>query len=176
MRASLETGCLVTLAVAPGVLAELLSEAAEVVLEALCAWVLAVPVLAEEADTLDVLVEPLGVVLATVVVVVSAADWVEAEPPQPAIAPTPAITARLVRVRLGDIDRTDYPRPPDRTPDAPSDPQSTFSAGSSTAPSCTSPASLRTSRGSINPAPRRPVDSAPQATPKRRHSSGEEPL
>ncbi len=83
-------------------LAELVREAAEVVLEALCGPVLATPVLAEEVDTLDVLLEPLdvlpaplGMVFATVVVVVSAADWVEVEPPQPAITlATPIATTK----------------------------------------------------------------------------------
>jgi len=46
------------------------------------------------------------------------------------------------------------------------------SAGSSTSVSSTSPINRRASRGSIRPAPRRAVDSAPQATPKRRHWSG----
>ena len=49
------------------------------------------------------------------------------------------------------------------------------SAGSSTTDSSTSPISRRASRGSISPAPRRAVDSAPQATPKRRHWSGARP-
>ena len=47
--------------------------------------------------------------------------------------------------------------------------------GSSTTDSSTSPISRLASRGSISPAPRRPVDSAPQATPKRRHWSGARP-
>ena len=46
-------------------------------MEARASAALAVPVLAAEEDTLDVLVEPPGAVLATVVVVVSAADWLE---------------------------------------------------------------------------------------------------
>ena len=48
-------------------------------------------------------------------------------------------------------------------------------AGSSTTESSTPPISRRASRGSISPAPRRAVDSAPQATPKRRHWSGARP-
>jgi hypothetical protein len=46
------------------------------------------------------------------------------------------------------------------------------SAGSSIADSSTSPIKRRASRGSIRPAPNLAVDSAPQATPKRRHWSG----
>ncbi len=49
------------------------------------------------------------------------------------------------------------------------------SAGDSISDSSTPPISRRASRASIIPAPRRPVDSAPQATPKRRHWSGGRP-
>ncbi len=49
------------------------------------------------------------------------------------------------------------------------------SAGRSTTVSSTPPINRRASRASIRPAPRRPVDSAPQATPKRRHWSGARP-
>jgi hypothetical protein len=54
-------------------------------------------------------------------------------------------------------------------------PSQLTSAGSSTTDNSTSPISRRASRGSISPAPSRVVDSAPQATPKRRHWSGERP-
>ena len=49
------------------------------------------------------------------------------------------------------------------------------SAASSTSSSSTSPIRRRASRGSISPAPMRAVDSAPQATPKRRQWSGARP-
>ena len=50
------------------------------------------------------------------------------------------------------------------------------SAGSSRRCTTVSDRSRSTSRGSMRPAPRRWVDSAPQATPKRRHSAGGSPL
>lgn len=49
------------------------------------------------------------------------------------------------------------------------------SAGRSTTLSSTSPMSRRASRASIRPAPSRAVESAPQATPMRRHWSGARP-
>ena len=61
-----------------------------------------------------------------------------------------------------------------RAPDSPADAQPT-SAGSSIAESSTSPISRRASRGSTRPAPSLTVDSAPHATPKRRHWSGGRP-